>query len=55
MNAKKKNYVKKQQTTDQEKATIRKTISMQEQLKLFANIVVDIYFENLSNYTNEKK
>ena len=55
MNSKNKKYVKKQQGTIQQKSTNKKTLSIQEQLKLFANIIVDIYIENLSNNNHEQK
>jgi len=55
MNLKKNNYVEKEKKHSQEELSTSKKLSLQDQLEVFAKIIVDIYFENLLKQSNEKK
>jgi hypothetical protein len=55
MNFKKKKHVKKQTDKSKQKVKNGSTLTVQDQLEMFAKIIVDIYFENLQKNSNEEK
>jgi hypothetical protein len=55
MNFKKKKHVKKQTDNSKQKKSTNNNLAIREQLEIFANIIVDIYFETLLKNSNEEK
>ena len=55
MNFKKKKHVKKETDNLKQIEKNNSALTVRDQLEMFANIVVDIYFENIQKKINEEK